>query len=381
MRSAIKWIVGVGLVVLLAAGIAALTLPRSGDHAALGPGNPGPTGARALVQILRRQGVQVTQLRNSQDVADAAGTGTAVLVTDTTLLGPDQLDRLAGRSPSDLILVAPDDFTLSRVAPEIHALGAAPGDVQAPACSQPDAMAAGSARGGGQLYATAGVPACYPSGLSDGAGSYLVTDTLRSRITVIGQPQVLENQFLDQDGNAALALRSLGRDPKLVWYTPDPLELGGSGQAPSLFSQVPGWVLWIVVQLVVVVLAAMIWRGRRLGPLVAEPLPIVVRAAETVEGRARLYRQSRARGRAAATLRTTALRRLATRLAAPSGISPEQLAALVATRTGRDDVELRALLLGPAPESDADLVTLADRLDGLERDVRRSASDLRGSSV
>ena len=42
-----------------------------------------------------------------------------------------------------------------------------------------------------------------------------------------------------------------------------------------------------------------LWRARRLGPVVAEPLPVVVRAAETVEGRARLYRRGGARGQAA----------------------------------------------------------------------------------
>ena len=46
-----------------------------------------------------------------------------------------------------------------------------------------------------------------------------------------------------------------------------------------------------------------LWQARRLGPVVAERLPVVVRAAETVEGRGRLYRARRARDRAAAALR------------------------------------------------------------------------------
>src|SRR5690606_41722785 len=57
------------------------------------------------------------------------------------------------------------------------------------------------------------------------------------------------------------------------------------------------------ILIVVVVLLAW-WQGRRLGPLVTEPLPVVVRASETVEGRGRLYRSRRARDRAAEALRT-----------------------------------------------------------------------------
>jgi hypothetical protein len=124
------------------------------------------------------------------------------------------------------------------------------------------------------------------------------------------------------------------------------------------------------------VLVAMVWRGSRLGKLVPEPLPVVVRAAETQEGRARLYRQASARGRAGATLRTAALRRLAARVAAPAGTAPRQVVALVAAATGRDETALRSTLLGPEPSTDGELVTLADELDAVqndltERDARR----------
>jgi hypothetical protein len=93
-----------------------------------------------------------------------------------------------------------------------------------------------------------------------------------------------------------------------------------------------------------------------------------------VVGRARLYRQAGARGRAAATLRTAALRRLAARLAVPTGTTPEQVAALVGAATGRPDREVRDVLLGPAPGNDAALVTLADDLDTLERSIDRDVA-------
>src|SRR5262249_36563896 len=108
------------------------------------------------------------------------------------------------------------------------------------------------------------------------------------------------------------------------------------------------------------------WRARGLGGLVREPLPVVVRAAETQEGRARLYRRARARGRAAATLRTACLRRLATRLDVPPEATPEIVAGLVATGTGTDPVLVHELLLGSAPADGAARVRLADRLDALE---------------
>ena len=51
-----------------------------------------------------------------------------------------------------------------------------------------------------------------------------------------------------------------------------PCAAAGQGQE-SLRSLLPGWVGWVTFQLLVVVLVCMIWRGRRLGRLVPEPLP------------------------------------------------------------------------------------------------------------
>ena len=112
----------------------------------------------------------------------------------------------------------------------------------------------------------------------------------------------------------------------------------------------------------------MFWRGRRLGPLVHEPLPVVVRSAETQEGRARLYRQARARDRAAAALRTATLRRLAGRLQATRS-GPGELADRVAGLIDADPGDVRRILIGPAPDDDRELVTLANRLIEIEQEV------------
>jgi hypothetical protein len=129
---------------------------------------------------------------------------------------------------------------------------------------------------------------------------------------------------------------------------------------------------WVVVQLGIATAVALLWRARRLGAVVVEPLPVVVRSAETQEGRARLYRRIGARGRAAATLRTAALRRLAARLDVPAEATPTQVATLVAAVAGREEAAVQATLLGPAPHDDRSLVRLADDLDALEHAVRTS---------
>jgi hypothetical protein len=109
-----------------------------------------------------------------------------------------------------------------------------------------------------------------------------------------------------------------------------------------------------------------VWRARRLGAVVAEPLPVVVRAAELVEGHGRLYARAGARDRAAASLRGAAINRLGRRLGLPRGASPQHVAEAVAPFAGGSAADVAALLAGPPPADDAALGRLARELDTLE---------------
>jgi hypothetical protein len=120
------------------------------------------------------------------------------------------------------------------------------------------------------------------------------------------------------------------------------------------------------------VLLIALWQGRRIGPLVAEHLPVVVRASETVEGRGRLYRSRRARDRAADALRTAALQRTLPRLGLGTQSPPAAVVQAVAHRLGSDPALIEHWLYGPPPATDAELVELSRHLDDIERQVARS---------
>jgi Zn-dependent protease len=126
----------------------------------------------------------------------------------------------------------------------------------------------------------------------------------------------------------------------------------------------------VALQLGVAVLLAALWRSRRLGPLVPEPLPVVVRASETAEGHAGLYRSRRARGRAAAALRTALLNRTLPALGLPPDAGAADVVAAFSARSGSGQDRIEAMLFGPAPRDDTALVALADELDALEKEVR-----------
>jgi hypothetical protein len=236
-------------------------------------------------------------------------------------------------------------------------------EVTEPECSLEDPSAAGNiSAGNGQLYAGSG-QICYRIG--DG-GLYAVSDD--GRVVVLGSTALLGNDRLDERGNAALVLRSLGDSPELVWYLPGLGDVPQDKKPATLSELAPTWVAFFGPWLLVVALFAVLWRGRRLGPLVFEPLPVVVKAAETAEGRARLYQDSRAVERAAANLRAGTLVRLSRvfRLGPDAGIG--SLVEAVSRKTGRPPAQVWDIL-DHRPDSQSGLVRWAQTLEQLEQEA------------
>jgi hypothetical protein len=358
-----RWI----LLSLAAVGVVAaigtyLTAPRPGGR--MDPAATGPEGAHALVTLLRDRGVTVVVATSVADAVNAARPGTLLLFAQTQRVTTNALlQKLAG-TPGDLLLVEPTSHARAVLAPGVRSGGARVVDTK-PNCALHEAERAGSADfGPTNTYGAVGdraVISCY------GGALVRYRDGERT-VTVVGSTDFMTNGSLLQAGNAALAMNLAGQHSRLVWYAPQRVE-GESSSSTNIFGLIPDSVSWMVLQLWLAVLLIAVWKGRRIGPLVAEELPVVVRASETVEGRGRLYRSRRARDRAAQALRAATLQRLLPRLGLGSDTSTPAVVIAVAQRSGFHPQLLQHMLFGPPPASDADLVQLARALDDIERQV------------
>jgi hypothetical protein len=363
--------VAIGLVIVAAALLlAALAArPRAG---LLDPRAASPEGSMALAQLLRAHGVTVIPAESVEAAQRSASSGTTLFITVPDLVPPDDLRRLLASSASS-VLVAPTDTALDDALPQVHQAGHARVKNREPACSLPAAVAAGSTDAGGVTYVfglntpSSEAPAlCYPAG---GDATLVRIAVGSSAVTVIGTPDPFTNDRLDHAGNAALTMRLLGEHPRLVWYTPSPADARG-GDSSVLALLPDGW-RWAILQLAIAVGLLALWRARRLGPVVTEPLPVIVRAAEAVEGRGRLYRRIQARDRAADALRSAVRSRLQPQVGLGRATDRVALVEAVSHRTARPAADVDRLLYGAAPADDPALVRLADELDALEREVRR----------
>ena len=342
------------------------TAPLSTDNAQ-------PEGARAIAEILRQQGVDVTESATLSGASKALGADGTLVIASYYYLDEDQIASILAW-PGPVVWLTPDSYDLDYIH-ESLAYGSSDGEAPVyaqcnlPAAQNADTIVAPGPRINLQ-WSTAAVSACFVNS-DDGSVLVRVTRTPAEPMSVIAAPSFLSNDGLAEAGNAALALHILGTTDSVAWYMGtlyDGSTLGSEGHGGVVLIA-PAWVNAAALAAALVFLIAGLWRGRRVGPLMTEPLPVVVPASEATRGRARLYRRGRAFGHAAAALRAGSARRLAQRLGLGPHANRATLASAVAASSSADAATVDSLIFGPPPRDEAAMLDLVRRLDALESEV------------
>jgi hypothetical protein len=376
------WFLGVGGLVVLFAALVVVTffLPESTRERDGSANNPRAAGAMALAEVLEAHGVTITQVTTLDAAVERAQAGTTLFIWTDEALSDEAYERLNAVAAD--VVVTGDLYQLPESQAERFSEGQvrrayySPGSDVDLGCDNADAVAAGtmSLAGSNGLEILSGDPTlCFLN--YAGYGLYADLYTSHHRVTIIAVPEIFQNStILSDHGNAALAIRTLGRHDTLTWYlvSSDALPQTDTGsQMEDLWRLMPPAAEAVTMLLLAAAAAAALWQARRFGPLVREPLPVAVPASEVAAGLGLLYRQSRTRGHAAAALRAGSVARLAARLGLPPTASPALVVERVALASGRPPSQLEPLFYGPPPPTDDHLFTLAHQLHQVESEVIR----------
>jgi hypothetical protein len=374
-----RWLTAAVVIALMVASALAVTILTTGTRANtddLDPANPGFTGAQGLAHVLRDHGVTVSVVRSQDDLLRRRvdGTMTVVITGTSDLSGRTARTALAHSVPADSLVLLDPDAEVTRgmglpVDPHLTLLEGA-----AAACKDTDVGAGfrlGQAHRAYTPRTTApGGTGCFPDKVNGGTAMLtLPVSPGRPRVTMLGDDRLITNGAILDADNAAIALRLFGRTNQLIWYIPSvaditAVEATSRSVAPAWFR--PG----LVLALSAVVLLCL-WRGRRLGRLVTEPLPVVVRAVETTESRGRMYRRSRDRDRALSVLQLATRRRLASYLGLSVSSPTSSVAAAAAAVSGRTYHDVLDLLTSFSVADDSSLLERANTLAAIEKEVRQ----------
>jgi hypothetical protein len=371
------------------------------DPAALTPVQTGPDGGSRLAGLLAGKGIGIETVHRSQDALASAFRGSAtLLVPAPALMNPVYL-RALGLLPAStrIVLLAPGGYTLASGRIPVSGAGTRwATKAVGPGCALPEARGAGKAA----VYRVHYLPSPGQASLRCYHDSLLRLRLNLAELVIVGASDPFRNDRIGEYGNAALATGLLSQYPRVIWLDLHGNEAApsgggtgafggsggsgsaggrgggnqrdggddggsahrsGSGDSPPL--PIPAQFWAVLALLVAAMLAIALAKARRLGPPVAEPLPVTVRGLETVTGRGRLYQRAKAQGWALHILRTAAIRRLAAALDLGPDPAPAVVVDALARRTGRAADEIDAILYGAQPRTDAELVDATNELDAL----------------
>lgn len=387
-RRSLFWIIAVVFLVVVAVVTMVVRGAAGPPGDPLSPTNAAPAGSMAVAQVLKQHGVNVvptTSLESTFTALEANSNSTLLIYDPDSRLDDTQLRQLDQEVTDQVVLVTPTFSQLRALTLEIGQAGAAEKSTLSATCDpkvepydvplagpgiRNPAHKAETISGGGRGYRllnkTDITTACFPSG--HGVYSLVSIRSDLQQLTVLGATQVLANETVAQQGNAALALNLLGFAPTLIWYLPSANDTAVTG-VPTIAELTPPWVSSLAILLILLAIAAAFWRGRRLGPLVIENLPVTVRASETMEGRARLYQKNSSRLHALDALRIGTIDRVSRMCGLPRSASVTEVIDAVVAVTGRDRASLSQVLLDAVPAGDRELVRLSDELVELEAAV------------
>lgn len=376
LRSIIGWVVVAALVVGVAWVGLQIAAAAPSERRALDPEGRGDAGALALAEILRDQGVEVDVYRSHVEARDALDESTTLVMTNPYTLSDEGLAELMG--PADrVVFLSVGAHLLDDL--DLGAYSSAPlAEVDAQ-CTAGEFAEVGTIEPDRLMTPHSGVEWCF--GDEEGA-AVLIDDSDGRRTSIVDGSRLFSNAYLAENGNAALALALLGQTDRVVWYVPSLGDSDLEATSPdTLGTLTPPWVTPAIILLILSGAAAALWRGRRFGPLVAETLPVTVRASETMHGRARLTAKAADAPHAALAIRDGAQRRLARRLGLTARATSDEVADAASDRLRIPRGTLQALLAGPLPTDDAALVELARRLADLEEAVEKTHRTARATDA
>lgn len=359
----------VALALLLVAALTLATLwarPQT-STTPLAIDNPTGTGTMALAELLRREGIEVSTATRLEDAMTAAHQGGTVAVIAPSALSAQERRALA-ESGGDIVVVGSLYEDLSGLS-RTQSTGISGTGALTAQCEDPDAQAArsiASSKGSLEAEPADQVQGCFP--IDDGGFAY-TTEPLAGggTLRILADSSLVTNARLAQEGHAALGVRALGHHERLVWL--DATRVGRARDTDWQTPSLPPWMPGLMIYLGATVIVLAVIRGRRMGAIIPERLPAVVRSTETTVARGRLYRRAADRQRASQALRTGSILRLGRAVGLGAGVGRDVLLAALERATGVRHDQLDDLLYGPVPASDQALADLAVNLDHLESKV------------
>lgn len=332
-----------------------------GDGPPYDPRSVNPDGARGVVDSLERLGATV----DLDDAVPTSAASTALLLQD--LLSAEDRDAVEQwvRDGGTLVVAAPgSDLAARRV-------GSAPGSQEQGTCTIDALLQAQELSVDGSLLDAFGVESCF--GTADRA--FIVAEELGAgSVVTVGSRDLFINSELDEGDAAVVALSLLApsRTERVAFLGPSLVEFGEEGLGDLVAPRVVN----AIIQLLAAFLLFALYRSRRLGGVVPEPVPVRIEGSELVLKAGLLSQRAKDPASAADILREHLRQRARRLLSLSPDADDDVLAERMAARSDFTTGQVIEALTAPV-SSDQQLGSVSAQLSELDSQLHDPTASVR----
>lgn len=371
-----SWLGWIALALIALLVLAPLAFPGDRDYEAGDPDSPDTDGMKAVAKVLEQMGVN-TSTKSAPRNLDVDSDTTLVLLHDSSDLFTitPELTEAAARAGRVVVFGMSDDRIEEFGVPassldvwgiDTEVVTASP--ICKPYVGRAHRIEATEQRSFIEPTPDSGdIITCFEG--SQGAFMHVwPANDEHPEFVLVEDLSIFTNSQITIYDHAALALALFGAHPNAAFYYPS-LDFLPSPAEQGLWGLLPPWAYWAAGMLLIAAAALMVAKGRRLGPLASEPLPVVVNASEVEYARASLAREGKHVQWTLGLLQSKARRELMRALYLPSGADEDTLLSALATRVNQPIDRLRALLYQTDISTEQELAKRVKELDNLIQEV------------
>lgn len=352
-RNARFWLMlGAALVVVV------LIVGGSGETGpAYDPRSVAPDGARGIVETIEQLGATVDIDRSVPDVSAT----TALMLRDRLTLEDEDALRSWVRAGGVLVVADVNSPLAAQAVGFVGRPDEPRPSISRGVCTIEVLAEAEELTLTGRLLNTSGRSSCF----GDNNSAFIVAESVgQGTIVTVGSPNLFVNAELDDADAAVVAINLLaptGSNAHMAFVGPSIVDFGDE----EIAELIPPRVWNSILQLLAAFLLYALYRSRRLGGVVPEPVPVHIEGSEIVLKAGLLSERAKDPGSAAVVLQMDLLQRARIALSVPPTASEADIASRIADRTGHSSVDVERGLYGPVV-TDEELVQTAQLLHAID---------------
>ncbi|QPK94628.1 hypothetical protein HCQ94_02710 [Actinomyces sp. zg-332] len=340
--------------------------------------NPGKNGTMALSEVLREKSTYIKTINRVSNIKNISSKeDSAIVVLNPHMIPDKKLKTIENNKVKDIIFINTANANLSNIQTTFSSstkpiTSDCTLDFLNYKTKISHSLFSLLPKNSSDSVSNTNLAVCFPIKGKEGTSYALIQKkNANNTLTYISDGSIFTNGQITKEGNAALALNILNKYKTVYWYLPYLEDFSSPEEKQTgVNALLPPGTYQLVILLAIATLFYLSGKSIRLGKVVEEDLPVIVKHEDIIFSKANLYRKSNDQEYTANILRRYYKKKLSKLLIINERSSLEEFTNALAKKTGSSITDLEKIFFTQPIRSNEELNILSLNLESIEKRVK-----------